>query len=113
MASLWQEFVDTVDAQISVDNGMFYNDLRGLMFWPLLPFIIATPFVADNEPVGSVLVAGMVLIEIPWVIFLFKRRAVKNVAGLSLQGSLTRITAIRLRTYLSRADRLYGLLWAR
>ena len=78
MASLWQEFVDTVDAQISVDSGMFYNDLRGLMFWPLLPFFIAAPFVAGNELVGWLMVAGTVLIEVLWVIFLFRRRAAKK-----------------------------------
>jgi len=78
MASLWQDFLGTVDAQISVDNGMFYNDLRALMFWPLLPFIIATPFVAGNESVGWFMVGSMVLVEVPWFIFLFRRRAAKK-----------------------------------
>lgn len=78
MASLWKEFLSTVDAQISVKDGLFYNDFGTLMFWPLLPFFIATPFVAGNELVGWFMVAGMVLAEVPWVIFLFRRRAAKK-----------------------------------
>jgi hypothetical protein len=57
---------------------MFYNGLRALMFSSLLAFIIATPFVTGSELVGWLMLAGMVPIEVPRVIFLFKRPAAKK-----------------------------------
>jgi len=78
MAGLWQEFVDVVDAQISVKDGLFLTGLRWLMTWPLIPFLIALCFVETPSALANGIAIAVLLIEVPWVIFVVRRRAAKK-----------------------------------
>lgn len=78
MAGLWQEIVDTIDAQMSVKDGLFTTDLRALMMWPLVPFLVALCFVEMPSTAANVIAFAMLAIEVPWVIFLLRRRAKKK-----------------------------------
>ena len=79
MASLWQEFVDTVDAQISVDDGHFWLiDVRALMAWPLMPFLIVMLFVDLHSTGGNIALGLMLIFEVWWTVFLFRLRAAKK-----------------------------------
>jgi hypothetical protein len=79
MASLWQEFVDTIDARISVDDGLFWiTDLRALMAWPLIPFFVVTLLADPPSTVANVAMVAMLVLEIWWTVFLFRRRAAKK-----------------------------------
>ena len=79
MASLWREFVDTIDGKISVDDGLFWGtDLRALMAWPLIPFLVVM-FIADPpSTAANVVASAMLIFEVWWTIFLVRRRAAKK-----------------------------------
>lgn len=79
MASLWREFVDFVDSQISVEDHRFWStDLRSLAAWALLPFVTLL-FLVDRPSTLAEL-AGLAgfLLEAGWIWFVFKRRAIKK-----------------------------------
>ena len=79
MASLWQELVDTIDAQISVHDDRFWaTDLRALMAWPLIPFFPVMLFVDPPSTTANVTLVAMLSFEVWWTIFLFRRRAAKK-----------------------------------
>lgn len=79
MASLWQDFVDAVDAQISVDDRLFWaTDLRALIAWPLIPFLVLIFLAGPPSAIANVIAAAMLIFEIWWTIFLFRRRATKK-----------------------------------
>ncbi|OQW77102.1 MAG: hypothetical protein BVN32_08580 [Proteobacteria bacterium ST_bin14] len=79
MASLWQDFVDTVDAQISVNDRLFWAvDFGALIAWPFIPFFVLV-FLADPPSTSAnVIAAAMLIFEVWWTIFLFRRRATKK-----------------------------------
>ena len=79
MASLWQEFVDTVEAQISVDDGLFWvTDLRALMAWPLIPFLVAMFFLDLPSTAANIAMTLMLAFEVWWTVFLLRLRAAKK-----------------------------------
>ena len=78
MASLWQEFVDTVDAQISVNDGLFYSDLRAMIAWPMLPFVIVIALSDPPSTLTDVALVLLLVLEVWWVRFLFRRRREKK-----------------------------------
>lgn len=79
MASLWQAFVETVDAQISVDDRLFWaTDLRALIAWPLIPFFVLIFLANPPSTSANVIAAAMLIFEVWWTIFLFRRRATKK-----------------------------------
>lgn len=79
MASLWQEFVDTVDGQISVDDGLFWmTDLRALMAWPLIPFLAVALFADPPPTVANIAMVAMLVFAIWWIVCLLRRRADKK-----------------------------------
>lgn len=79
MASLWQEFVDTIDAQISVDDGLFWGtDLRALMALPLIPFLVVMFLAHPPSTAANVVGSAMLIFEVWWIIFLLRRRAAKK-----------------------------------
>ncbi len=78
MATIWQEFKDTIEGMMSVKSGMFIHDIRFLMILPLIPFFIILPFVEKPSTLGNWIGIGMILIEIPWAFFLLQLRAKKK-----------------------------------
>jgi hypothetical protein len=78
MSELWREFVDTVDTQISVKDDRFLSDLRGLIWWPVIPFLPAFIFVEPPSIGAFCLILVVVLTTMAWTWFLFHRRAVKK-----------------------------------
>lgn len=78
MASLWQEFVDTIDAQISVKDGLWISDSQALMAWPLVPFFVVMLLADLPSIVANVAMVAMLVFEIWWTVFLYRRRAVKK-----------------------------------
>ena len=63
---------------ISVKAGMFIQDFRFLMTLPLIPFFIVLAFVEKPSTLANWIGLAMLLIEIPWVIFLLKLRSAKR-----------------------------------
>lgn len=79
MASLWQEFVDTIDSQISVDDGLFWaTRSRALLAWPFIPFFGVVLFAETPSPVVDVAMVATLIFEVWWTVFLFRRRAAKK-----------------------------------
>lgn len=78
MASVWQEFVDTIDSWISVDDGLFWTDFRALMALPMMPFVAIAALADLASTAANVAILAMVLFEVWWAIFLFRRRAAKK-----------------------------------
>jgi hypothetical protein len=78
MASLWQEFVDTIDARISVKDGLFWTDLRALMAWPFLPFMLVVILTGPSSTSANVALVATLIFEVWWSVFLFRRRAIKK-----------------------------------
>lgn len=78
MASLWQEFVETIDSQISVDDGLFWTDFRALMALSMAPFAAIVALSNPPSTIATVALIAMLLFEVWWAIFLLRRRAAKK-----------------------------------
>lgn len=79
MASPWREFVDFIDAQISVDDGLFWlTDLKALMAWPLIPFFVIMLLAEPPSVFANVAMVAMLIFEVWWTFFLLRRRAAKK-----------------------------------
>lgn len=78
MASLWQEFVDTIDSWISVDDNFWMTDLRTLLAWPLISFFMVIRLADPPSIVANVAMVAMLVFEIWWTVFLYRRRAAKK-----------------------------------
>jgi hypothetical protein len=79
MARFRQEFVDWVDSQISVDDGLFwFTDLRAMMAWPAVPFIVLIVLADPPSTAANIAFAAMILCMAWWTAFLLRRRAAKK-----------------------------------
>ena len=71
-----EEFLYWIDSQISVKS-FFWNDLRWLVSFPLVPFLAVAMIWFENEPVRQAAIILGFSLAIPWTVFLFKRRKLK------------------------------------
>jgi hypothetical protein len=55
-----------------------WMDLRFLLWLPAMPFIVVLYFIQKPSVLAYVLGVGMLTVTIPWVLLLFRRRAVKK-----------------------------------
>ena len=78
MGGLWRAIVDMIDGQISVYPERFAMDLRGLIWVPAVPFLIAMAFTETPSTLGYIEGVAMLCAIVAWTIFLFRRRAIKK-----------------------------------
>lgn len=77
MASLRQEFVDTIDGELSGDPSRYWVDMRALWGWPLLPCAIALALVPTPSTLGYIIGGAGFVAEVAWIIFLQRRWRMK------------------------------------
>jgi len=78
VSQVWLSFVEWVDRQISVRDGLFWMDLRWLIWLPAISFLVALFAVRKPSALAYTLGALAFISVVIWTVFLFRRRATKK-----------------------------------
>lgn len=77
MARLWQEFIDTLDGQLSGDPERKWMDIRPLTGLPLLFGFVTAACMPTRSSAANAIILMTFVAEVPWLILIFKRWKVK------------------------------------
>ncbi|MFL0588335.1 hypothetical protein ACH0BU_17080 [Sphingomonas olei] len=80
MASIWQEFIDTLDGQLSGDPKRKWMDVKPLMGLPLFPGFVIVACMPTASIAAKTAMTITFVVELAWLILIFKRWKVKAAA---------------------------------